>query len=94
MPLSSILPPPLKISKVKYTLHSLKQLLMTLKFFVEICSSCLRLCCLQSCKNSNGKKSYYPTLMMSLLIFLWGVLQDLSYVLFMYVTDVVITMMV
>lgn len=45
-------------------------------------------------KSQNGEQSHYPTLMMSLLIFLWGVLQDLSYVLFMYVTDVVITMMV
>ena len=45
-------------------------------------------------KAQNGEQSHYPTLMISLLIFLWGVLQCLPYVLLMYVTHVLIMMMV
>ena len=45
-------------------------------------------------KAQNGEQSYYPTLMLSLSIFLWGVLQCLSYVFLMYVTHVLIMMMV
>ena len=45
-------------------------------------------------KAQNGEQSYYPTLKMSLLIFLWGELQCLPYVLLMYVTHVLIMRMV